>query len=103
MAAPERDRTTVRRALRAGLVVTVVAGVPLVVAALLAGAGLVGLAVVAGLAAGVLATAGWLLLAGLLDVWAGDLPGARRLAVTAVFTVLALLSPYVVLVAAAAR
>ena len=102
MPASERDRTTVRRGLRAGLVATLAVGLPLVGVTLLRQAELAGVALVSAIVVGILVAAGWLLLAVLLDVWAGEFPGVRRAVITGVFAVLALLGPYVVLIAAAA-
>ena len=97
----ERDSTTVRRALKAGAVAAalVVAGL---VALTIAGSGPGGAVVVtAAIALGSLITAAWLLLAGLLDVLAGEPPGRRRLAWTLGAVVVAMLGPFLLIGAAA--
>lgn len=102
MAAP-RDRTTVRRALKAGGVVAVLVGAPLVVAAVVGAPALWLAAVFAGLTVGTLFAAAWLLLAGVLDVSAGVFPGRGRVAVTVVVTLLAMLTPFLLLAALTPR
>ncbi len=93
----QRDRTTVRRALRAGAVAGGGVGGLLLVVAVASRAGIETVtAVMSGVAVGALVTAGWLLLAALLDVLAGDYPGRRRLLWTLGATVLALLGPFLV-------
>ena len=93
----DRDRTTVRRALRAGLIAGV-AVMLLLVPALLSDnspGGAVMLA--AGIAAATLVTAAWLLLAGILDTIAGVRLSLRRALWTAGATVAALFGPFLLL------
>lgn len=79
-----RDRTTLRRAALAGALVAAAVGLPLFVAVAVAGgSGRAGLAaVLLGLSVGGIVSAGWLLLAFLLDLLAGDPPSGARLALT---------------------
>ncbi|MDQ3343816.1 MAG: hypothetical protein M3425_02910 [Actinomycetota bacterium] len=92
----ERDRTTVRRALRAGALAGGVVACALLLAVLLGPGGGAPAAVMAGIAVGALVAAGWLLLGAVLDIFAGERVGATRWAWTAVTTVLALLGPFLV-------
>lgn len=100
-AGPRRDRTTVRRALAAGALVWVVVGGPLLLAGLLGSdadrAALV--AVLIGFVVGAFAAALWLLVAMLLDLWAGEPPGLRRALWTGATLAVALLSPFLLLAA----
>ena len=89
----DRNRTTVRRALRAGGVVGAAAGVAALVAAL-AGTVPGGFVIAAALAAGSLVAAFWLLLAGLLDVFAGEAPDRRRVLWMIGIVLLAMLGPF---------
>ena len=92
----DRNRTTVRRALRAGAVVGAAAGVAALVAAL-AGQVPGGFVIAAALAVGSLAAAFWLLLAGLLDVFAGEPPDRRRVLWMIGVVLLAMLGPFLML------
>lgn len=83
----DRDRETVRRALRAGGAGAVVAALGLLLALPPAPA------VVGAVTVGALVSSGWLLLAAALDVLAGQRPGTRRWAWTALAVGLALLGP----------
>jgi len=78
-----------------------VTGVPLLVAAVAGGGGgTVGLAaVLLTLTLGGLVASGWLLLAGILDVTAGERPGRRRLVWTAAVVMATLLSPLLLVAA----
>lgn len=100
-----RDRTTVRRALRAGVVVWVLTGVPLV--AVVAGAegdGAAGLvAVMMGLVVGSVVASAWLMLAAALDLLAHERPGRRRVLWTVGVVVFTFASPLLVVAAQAAR
>jgi hypothetical protein len=71
----------IRRALRAGGVVTAVLGIAMIIGVVMAGgAGSLGLAaVLVALTFGALVTAGWLLLSLFFDLLAGGRPGGRRL------------------------
>lgn len=95
----DRDRTTVRRARRAGI--TVAGIVATLGAAVTITTGFPGGAVVAtvALALGAFVAASWLLLAALLDILAGDPPGGRRWAWTVGVTLLAMLGPFFVVAA----
>ena len=97
----ERDRTTVRRACKAGGVTALlVVGMLLVLTLLGSGPG--GAVVVsAAIAVGSLVAAAWLLLAGLLDVFAGEPPGRRRLVWTVGAVLVAMLGPFLLIGAAA--
>ena len=97
----ERDRTTVRRALRAGGVVG--AGVVVSLLAVTAAGRGPGGAVIATVAIAVasLVAAVWLLLAGFLDVIAGEPPGVRRLLWTLGAVLVAMLGPFLIVGAAA--
>ena len=92
-----RDRTTIRRALKAGGVAAAAVGVPLLAWALAAGADLVVAALLAGLTAGVWLAAGWLMLALGLDLLASEIPGGGRVALTSAAGLLALLMPFLLL------
>ena len=93
----DRDRTTVRRALRAGLVAGI-AVMLLLVPALLSDNSPGGAVVLAaGIAAGTLITAAWLLLAGILDTIAGVRLSLRRALWTTGATVAALFGPFLLL------
>ena len=92
----DRNRVTVRRAVRAGLIA---GGLGAAVMLALAVQGKVsGAAVPAAAIAGwgVVASA-WLLLAALLDVLAGEPPNLRRVVWTVVATLIAMLAPFVLL------
>ena len=92
----DRNRTTVRRALRGGGVVGVV--VFLLALLFTASADIPLRAVVAtGIAAGLFIAAGWLLLSTLLDTMAGEPPDRRRTWWTVGMTVLAMLAPFLLL------
>jgi len=96
----DRDRTTVRRALVAGSVVTLALGVPLAVAVVATGgtgAAVLAVTLLAVTAGGVVATA-WLLLAAGLDLRAGAAVGRRRV----VWTVAVATSTFAAQVLAAA-
>jgi uncharacterized membrane protein YozB (DUF420 family) len=90
----DRNRTTVRRGVRAGLLVGV--GVMLLlVPAALSDDGPGGAVILsAGIAAGTFVAAVWLLLAAVLDTIAGERMNARRAVWTAATTVLALFGPF---------
>jgi hypothetical protein len=92
----DRNRTTVRRALRAGGVAAAITGISALGAAL-GGKVPGGFVVAAALAAGSLVAAFWLLLAGLLDVFAGEPPNARRVLWMIGIVVLAMLGPFLML------
>lgn len=100
----DRDAEVVRRARRAGLATWAGAGGGLAVwSALAGGGGRTGLvAVTVGLLLGAVVCAGWLLLAGILDLLADQRPGRRRLLWTAGAVLLVLVSPMLVLGAAGA-
>ena len=92
----DRNRTTVRRAVRAGLIGAALAAAAMGVLA--ASAKVPGSAILAAaIAAWGLVTAAWLLLAALLDVLAGDPPNLRRVVWTAVATLVAMLGPFLLL------
>ena len=92
----ERDRTTVRRALKAGAVAGVLVMVLLLSLALSGNAPGGAVVVMSGIALGSLVAAAWLLLAGLLDVFAGEVPSRRRVAWTVAAVMLAMLGPFLV-------
>ncbi|QBI21708.1 hypothetical protein ER308_20480 [Egibacter rhizosphaerae] len=77
---PSRDTEVIRRARRAGGLVALTVGGLLVTGVVgLGGSGRAGgLAALVGLLFGVMVTAGWLVLAGLLDLAADELPSRRR-------------------------
>jgi hypothetical protein len=79
-----RDRTTLRRALAAGGIACAAVGLPFLLGvALGGGSGRAGVAaVLLGLTVGCIVGAGWLLLAVLLDLMAGEPPSGARLAWT---------------------
>lgn len=89
------DRRTIRRALRAGVIVMVgTVLVTLVLNVAFGGDGVTaGIWVTSSIVVGTLVTAGWLVLAMLLDLVAGEMPGRRRLIWTAGAFVVAFLSP----------
>ncbi len=97
----DRDGTTLRRALAAGVLVAVLVGGPLLLA------GLVGpdpdraavVAAVVGFVAGTFAAALWLLVAVALDLLAGEPPGARRALWTGAAVLVAVTSPFLLLAA----
>lgn len=92
----DRNRVTVRRAFRAGAVAAVVAGA--LMAILVVRDQAPGGAVIAAvIAAFGLLSAAWLLLAALLDVWAGQPPDLRRTLWTIAATLLAMVGPFLVL------
>lgn len=105
MAPSERDRTTVRRALVAGMTLWVGAATALLWVVIRAGgdgaAGVV--AVMVALVAGSLLSSSWLLLAATLDLVAGDPPGRRRAVWTVAVIVFTFASPLLVAGAQAAR
>ncbi|MDQ3538361.1 MAG: hypothetical protein M3415_06165 [Actinomycetota bacterium] len=92
----ERDRITVRRALRSGAAAGVVVTGALLLVVLLGPGGGAPVAVMTGVAIGALVAAGWLLLGAVLDILAGERVGAARWAWTAAATILALLGPFLV-------
>lgn len=79
-----RDRTTLRRAFVAAAISAAAVALPVLLAvALGGGSGRAGVAaVLLGLTVGGLVASGWLLLAVLLDLLAGDPPGTARLLLT---------------------
>lgn len=91
----DRDRETVRRGLRAGLLTWAAVAAALVVGALVTGgSGRAGaVAVALGLVVGALVASGWLLLALALDLLAGRFPDRRRTLWTAGVVLFTLLSP----------
>jgi MFS family permease len=90
----DRNRTTVRRAVRAGLIAGAAAMLALVPAAL-ADDGPGGAVILsAGIAAGTFVSAVWLLLAAILDTIAGERMSVRRALWTAVATVGAMFGPF---------
>lgn len=91
----EKDRTVLRRALRAGTrTFAVVAGVTVVANLLFGGDGAAALVwVMASFTVGALVVAGWLVLALLLDMIAGHTPSRRRSIWTAVAFGVAFISP----------
>lgn len=92
----DRNRTTVRRALRAGAT----AGVFFVLVALvLAATGRMPVAAVVagGIAVAAFVAAGWLLLSYLLDLIAGETPDRRRTVWTVATVIVAMLGPFLVL------
>ena len=96
----DRNRTTVRRALRAGAVVG--ASIFVLGVLLTAEGGIeVPIVIIAALSAATFANAGWLLVAYLLDVIAGDPPDGRRTAWTVASVVVAMFGPFVLLGAVA--
>ena len=92
----ERDSTTLRRAVRAGTIVGLVAGVAVGVLAAVSDLGL-GAALGAALVVGLFAAAGWLLLAALLDIAAGERIGKRRALWTLGASIAAMMSPFLLL------
>lgn len=92
---------TVRRAVLAGAL-TAVGVAALLLPVDLAGTGRASpLVVFVGLTVGALVTTAWLLLATVLDVFAGHRIGLRRALWTAVATLVALLSPFLLVAAIA--
>ena len=90
-----------RRGLRAGGVAGVLV-IVLLLSLSLSGDGPGGAVVVsAGIALGSLVLAAWLLLAGLLDVLAGEVPSRRRVAWTVGAVLLAMLGPFLLIGAVA--
>lgn len=98
----ERDRVTVRKALRAGVVVAVAVTAVLGTFAASVGGGVFA-SLLAGIGLGAFVMAGWLLLAAVLDILAGESPGTKRTVLTIGVTVVALLSPFLVLTALLSR
>ena len=97
----ERDRTTVRRACKAGGSAALLVVAVLLVLTLL-GSGPGGAVILsAAIALGSLIVAAWLLLAGLLDVFAGEPPGRRRLVWTVGAVMVAMRGPFLLIGAAA--
>ena len=96
----DRNRTTVRRALRAG---TVVGAIIFVLGVVLTGDGGIELPIVimTALTAATFVNAAWLLVAYLLDVIAGDPPDRRRTVWTVVSVVAAMFGPFLLLGAVA--
>jgi hypothetical protein len=96
---PDRDRETVRRALRAGGLTWAVVGGLLVASVLYAGGdGRAGLAaVLLGMVFGGMVASGWLLVAAGLDLLADEPPSRRRAAWTVAVVVATMLSPVLVL------
>jgi hypothetical protein len=95
--APDRNRTTVRRALRAGLIAGVGVMVMLVPSSLSDNAPGGAVVLSSGIAGGTLVTAVWLLLAAILDTFAGERISGRRALWTAAATVAALFGPFLLL------
>jgi hypothetical protein len=95
----DRDRETVRRALRAGGLTWAVVGGLLVASVLYAGGdGRAGLAaVLLGMVFGGMVASGWLLVAAGLDLLADEPPSRRRAAWTVAVVVATMLSPVLVL------
>lgn len=102
---PSRDRTTVRRALGAGLLVWICTGAALVAVVIGAGgdgaAGLV--AVSMGLVVGSVIASAWLMLAAALDLLADHPPSRRRALWTVGVVVFTFATPLLVVAAQAAR
>ena len=96
-----RDRTTLRRALVAGAVCAAAVGLPLLVAVVIGdGSGRAGLvAVLLGLTIGGLVASGWLLLAVLLDLLAGEPPSGTRLLLTLLVLLASAFAPLLLLAA----
>lgn len=92
----DRNRTTVRRALRAG---AVVGAVIFVLGVLLTGRGGVPLpaVIMTALAAAAFVTAAWLLLSYLLDLIAGEPPDRRRTIWTVASVLVAMFGPFLLL------
>lgn len=107
MASPDRDRdrTTVRRALTAGVGLWVgISAVVLPMVIRAGGEGSAGVVVVAiAMVAGSLLASAWLLLAACLDLVAGEPPGRRRTIWTVVLILFTFASPLLVVGAQAAR
>lgn len=95
--APDRNRTTVRRALRAGAALSLITLVLLSPTAFADNSPGIAVILFAALTAGGFATAGWLLLAALLDILAGEPLDRRRGAWTAAAVGWALLAPFLLL------
>ena len=95
-ASADRNRVTVRRALRAGAVAAFLAGGLMAVFAF-RGQAAGGAVIATFIAAFGLVSAAWLLLAALLDVVAGQPPDLRRTLWTIAATLLAMLGPFLVL------
>jgi hypothetical protein len=95
--APDRNRTTVRKALRAGALVGVAVMLVLAPTAFSADGPGGAVVVTAGFAAATLVTAGWLLLAAGLDLFAGEPMDLRRGLWTAAATLAAMLGPFLLL------
>ena len=92
----DRNRTTVRRAVRAGGGgAAVAAGLMLILAVQSKVAG--GAVLAAAITGWGVITAAWLLLAALLDVLAGEPPNLRRVLWTVAATLVAMLAPFVLL------
>ena len=95
----DRNRTTVRRALRgAGVVAVVMLVLGLILTSSSTGIPLRAVIATA-IAAGLFVAAGWLLLSMLLDTFAGDPPDRRRTLWTVAVTTLAMLAPFLLLAA----
>ena len=93
----DRDRTTVRRAVRAGLVAGAGVVLLLVPASLSDNPPGGAVLLAAGFAAATLVTAVWLLLAGVLDTIAGERMSLRRAVWTGAATIAALFGPFLLL------
>lgn len=89
----DRDRTTVRRALVAGLLVWILSGAALGGGLASAGPRAAAAGLLLGLSAGAVVASAWLLVALGLDVYADHRPSRRRLTWTVGVTVFAVLSP----------
>jgi hypothetical protein len=96
-----RDRRVVRRGLLAGGVVWAVLGVALAVSQTAAGGGGRGVlaGILLGLVLGLIVASGWLLLALLVDIIAGQVPTRRRVATSVAVLGAAMLSPLLLLAA----
>ena len=95
-----RDAVVVRRAVRAGLVVWAASALILGLVAGQAGGRAAALGVTLGFAAGAVVTAGWLLIAGVLDMLADQHLGRRRMLWTLGSLLVSLVAPILVVGAA---
>ncbi|GEM_PF-3202106 len=91
-----REARTLRRALLAGAVVWLAAGGALGVALAPAGGDASALGVLLGLALALVVASGWLLLAALLDLLAGQPVGRLRTAVTALLVLATVVVPLLI-------
>lgn len=93
---PRREARTLRRALLAGAGTAVVVGGGLAIGLAAGGGAVSAVAALLGLALGLVVASGWLLLAALLDLVAGQRVGRARIAVTGTLLLATALVPLLV-------